>query len=90
MKNGIYSMIATTGLLFSAATLAAGVSFTELDANADGVIDQGEASASPVLAPLFSNADSNTDGSLDQNEFSSLVQSSQEAPQGGAASEEAE
>ena len=58
--------------------------------NSDGMIDQGEAAKSPVLAPLFADADSNTDGNLDQNEFSVLVQSQGSSPSQESTIEEAE
>jgi len=88
MQKCLYSIVATTGLLISTATLAA--SFAELDMNSDGAIDQGEAAKSSVLAPLFSAADSNTDGNLDQNEFSVLVQSLGISPAQESTTEEAE
>ncbi|MBL1292770.1 MAG: hypothetical protein COB61_002755 [Thiotrichales bacterium] len=81
MKNRISTLLGASCLLFSATTLAAGVSFSELDVNTDGTIDQGEAAKSAVLAPLFSGADSNADGRLDQGEFSALVEASQGSPQ---------
>ncbi|MBL4851077.1 MAG: EF-hand domain-containing protein [Gammaproteobacteria bacterium] len=81
MQNRISTLLGASCLLFSAAALSAGVSFSELDVNADGAIDQGEAAKSAVLAPLFSGADSNSDGRLDQDEFSTLANSSQDSPQ---------
>ena len=72
--------LATTGLLFSAAALAGGLSFSELDANSDGNISMDEASGSATLAPLFTDADSNADGNLDKDEFSALVQPAPEEP----------
>ncbi|MBL1432364.1 MAG: hypothetical protein COC09_04400 [Gammaproteobacteria bacterium] len=89
MRNRTSLLLATSTLLLSAATLAGGISFQELDINADGLIDQGESAKSPVLAPLFSQADNNADGSLDQNEFSVLVNSTQ-SPGQDASTEEAE
>ncbi len=72
-------VMAAIGLFFSAAALAGGLSFTELDANGDGAISKAEAAGSATLAPLFADADSNADGQLDKDEFAALVQPA-EAP----------
>ncbi len=71
--------LATVGLFFSAAALAGGVSFSDLDANGDGTISKDEAAGSSTLAPLFTDADRNADGGLDKDEFAALVQPSEEA-----------
>ncbi len=70
--------LATTGLFFSAAALAGGLSFTELDSNGDGAISKAEAAGSATLAPLFADADKNGDGQLDKDEFAALVQPTEE------------
>ncbi|HFC53108.1 MAG TPA: EF-hand domain-containing protein [Gammaproteobacteria bacterium] len=73
MQKQIFSL-ATLGLFFSAAALAGGLSFTELDTDGDGAISKAEAAGSATLAPLFADADSNGDGKLDKDEFAALVQ----------------
>jgi len=70
--------LAAAGLFFSAAAMAGGLSFTELDANGDGVISKDEAASSATLAPLFADADRNADGKLDKDEFAALVQPADE------------
>ncbi len=71
--------LAAIGLFFSAAAVAGGLSFTELDANGDGVISKDEAAGSATLAPLFSDADRNADGKLDKDEFAALVKPTEES-----------
>ncbi len=75
--------LATIGLFFSAAALAGGLSFMELDANGDGVISKDEAAGSATLAPLFTEADRNADGNLDKDEFAALVQPAEETAPAG-------
>ncbi len=71
--------LAAIGLFFSAAAMAGGLSFTELDANGDGTISKDEAASSATLAPLFADADRNADGKLDKDEFAALVQPAEES-----------
>ncbi len=78
MQKSILTLI-TTGLFFSAAAMAGGLSFTELDANGDGVISKDEAASSATLSPLFTDADRNGDGNLDKDEFAALVQPAEES-----------
>ena len=44
-------------------------SFSALDTNQDGFVDQKEASASPAVSRTFSTADANKDGRLSPEEY---------------------
>ncbi len=44
-------------------------SFSALDTNQDGFVDQKEASASPAVSKVFSTADANKDGRLSPEEY---------------------
>lgn len=69
----VQTVIAATALTLSAAALAnegQEVTFSTLDADRNGVIDQQESQAHAPLAERFENADHDQDGQLSQSEFS--------------------
>ena len=49
---------------------AAAASFTEIDANQDGMITKDEAQPFAAVEMIFDSADANQDGSLDAQEYS--------------------
>ena len=88
-KKIISSVLLTTGLAFCAAPLAfaadpeypehdeqvteTALTFEEVDANSDGAISDGEASADAALSANFETADADGDGQLDDAEFEAAL-----------------
>lgn len=69
----VQTAIAAAALALSAAAIAnepQEVTFSTLDTDRNGTIDQQESEAHPELARSFSNADRDQDGRLNQSEFS--------------------
>ncbi len=63
-------IVASAALLTAmAATAGEPASFSELDQDQNGAIDQQESQAHEVLAEKFDMADRNDDGKLDRQEF---------------------
>lgn len=66
------TLLATAFVLSSCAGEAPPDAFKQLDANADGYIDQSEAQSAEDLVQNWTAVDANQDGRLDVSEFSAL------------------
>jgi Ca2+-binding EF-hand superfamily protein len=66
----IAATVASAALLTAMAAVAGEhATFSELDRDQDGAIDQQESKANDALAERFDMADRNDDGKLDRQEF---------------------
>jgi hypothetical protein len=66
------TILATALVLSSCAGEAPSDAFKQLDANADGYIDQSEAQSAQDLVQSWTAVDANQDGRLDVSEFSAF------------------
>jgi hypothetical protein len=62
-------LLLASGAVFAATEEHSGMSFSDLDADGDGVVTRDEADASPDLADSFDALDANADGVLDEGEI---------------------
>ena len=76
MSKRLFAALVAGALSVSTAALAQGVTFEDVDSNADGVVSFEEISAviTTVSEDAFKAADANQDGSLDADEFEAIQQ----------------
>ena len=76
MSKRLFAALVAGAVSVSTAALAQGVTFEDVDSNADGVVSFEEISAviTTVSEDAFKAADANQDGSLDADEFEAIQQ----------------